>query len=49
MNCPRCGSEMLIQTTLLTRCMDCTWVEWRTDDYDVPADPMDGLECDSCQ
>ncbi len=45
MNCPTCGHETV--ATLYGRL--CPACGWAGHDYEVPADPMDELECDSCQ
>jgi len=49
MNCPRCGRQMLTASDTYTCTNPHCTVRTITRNYEVPADPMDGLECDSCQ
>jgi hypothetical protein len=50
MKCPECGWQMLTTSSayVCTNTRDHAPITLSRV-YDVPEDPMDGLECDSCQ
>ncbi len=47
MDCPACGTKWMVVTSAFYYCAFCSHKVSRI--YEAPIDPMDDLQCESCQ